>query len=122
MANRKSIKAEIKYDDDLDILTIDRIGSPIESSLGDDLLILDFDKNNDVVGLEILDFSKMTRIPKGDIKNLQKGIVRIAHEKNEKTVFISLELFLDDSKERIIMPVNAEKMGIRSSNFSAVIA
>ena len=51
---------QINYDKEVDILTIDFTEKkPIESEhLIDEGIIIDYDENNNIVGIEILDWSK----------------------------------------------------------------
>ncbi len=56
---------KVKYDEEVDVLTIEFSDAPIEESdQGKPDVILDYDKDGNIVGLEILNASKRIQNPK----------------------------------------------------------
>lgn len=55
----------VKYDEEVDVLTIELSDAPVEESDEDKPgVILDYDKNGNIVGIEILNASKRVQNPK----------------------------------------------------------
>jgi uncharacterized protein YuzE len=56
---------EVKYDQEVDVLTIQLSGAPVEESDQDKPgVILDYDKDGNIVGIEILNASKRMENPR----------------------------------------------------------
>lgn len=56
---------KVKYDQEVDVLTIQLSGNPIEESDEDKpRVILDYDKDGNIVGIEILNASKRMENPR----------------------------------------------------------
>ncbi len=56
---------KVKYDEEVDVLTIEFRDSPVEESDEDKPgVILDYDKEGNIVGIEILNASKRVQNPK----------------------------------------------------------
>jgi len=56
---------KVKYDEEVDVLTIEFNDTPIEESNQDKPgVILDYDKDGNIVGMEILNASKRIQNPK----------------------------------------------------------
>jgi uncharacterized protein YuzE len=56
---------KVKYDEEVDVLTIEFSDAPVEESDEDKPgVILDYDKNGNIVGMEILNASKRVQNPK----------------------------------------------------------
>ncbi len=56
---------KVKYDEEVDVLTIEFSDSPVEESDEDKPgVILDYDKEGNIVGIEILNASKRVQNPK----------------------------------------------------------
>jgi uncharacterized protein YuzE len=56
---------KVKYDEEVDVLTIELSDAPVEESDEDKPgVILDYDKNGNIVGIEILNASKRVQNPK----------------------------------------------------------
>lgn len=56
---------KVKYDEEVDVLTIELSDTPVEESDEDKPgIILDYDKNGNIVGIEILNASKRVQNPK----------------------------------------------------------
>jgi uncharacterized protein YuzE len=52
---------KVKYDQEVDVLTIQLSGAPVEDKPG---VILDYDKDGNIVGIEILNASKRMENPR----------------------------------------------------------
>jgi uncharacterized protein YuzE len=56
---------KVKYDQEVDVLTIQLSGAPVEESDEDKPgIILDYDKDGNIVGIEILNASKRMENPR----------------------------------------------------------
>ena len=56
---------KVKYDEEVDVLTIELSDAPVEESDEDKPgVILDYDKDGNIVGIEILNASKRVQNPK----------------------------------------------------------
>lgn len=101
-----------KYDDDVDILSLRKKGARTDHSINDrDICIIDFNKNNEVVGLEFLDFADTFNIPKKVLKNLEKVDTTFRYNHQEKIIFILVQLVYKEEKEKIQLPVTADLGG-----------
>jgi uncharacterized protein YuzE len=68
-SDREGVTAEdimkVKYDEEVDVLTIEFSDAPVEESDEDKPgVILDYDKDGNIVGMEILNASKRVQNPK----------------------------------------------------------
>ena len=70
--NKKRIETTLKYDDEEDILSLDFEGTKITHSEEINLrIVLDYDKDETVVGFEILDFKKQVNVSQEVLEKLK---------------------------------------------------
>ncbi len=94
---KQTVAAKVKYDFGNDIFVARPIKREYDTSVKRDDFIFDLDKNNNIVGMEILNASKLFRTSKYFLKN--HGKIYIELQVNEKAIniMIHIELFVRNS-------------------------
>ena len=95
------------YDTESDSLLLRKKGTKVEECLNDgsDVCILEFDKENNIIGLELLDIHKTFGIPLKILKNLKDSKINIRYEKAKKIAYINIVLIYEKEIERIAVPI-----------------
>ncbi len=102
------MKAIIKYDYETDVLKVMPTKRKYDSSYQENNLVFDMDSKGKVVGLEVLDTSKVLGIPKRFLKNIRRVDGRIEVNKEELKLRIYLECEVRNSNK--VSNYNVEKI------------
>lgn len=117
-----SNKFKFDYDEEEDLLYIYNENKKSKGSIEFGDLIVDLDKNQNVVGLEIFDASKYLsyltnkRITKKQLKKIETASLFFSVEKG----FILIKFVLPLNKERIPVPIMIQNMHYRSPSLRFV--
>lgn len=96
MANGSNSKAIIVYDEDNDILSIGKEGE-VEASIDIGDFILDIGDKGSVIGIEIIDVSKVYNIPKKVFSHIKEGTFRVMYHRNY--ILVMAVLHFEEEKE-----------------------
>lgn len=100
--------AKAKYDEDVDALLVRKEGEPIAFSINIlENFILDVDSSRKIVGLEILNASKVLNIPKSELKELKGGSISTLIMKEFYGAKYSLLFPKERVESQIAVPVGA---------------
>jgi uncharacterized protein YuzE len=91
----KPIKAKFDYDFHNDVLYMVQEKREYYSSIQNKNFIFDLDRNNNINGIEILDFSKIIGASRFMLGNIRSGIVHIETIKADKGTLIKLHIHLE---------------------------
>lgn len=82
----------IDYDEKHDIFYILRKNKEVSHSVDLEDFVVDLDKNNEIVGLEIFGISKLTNIPKKHFNKLQSAKLVKSYRRNGEIIALYLIL------------------------------
>ena len=87
-----------KYDKDVDIFTISK-PTKVKHSMEVGDFIVDFDRNDLVVGIEILEASEHL----GRLKSVQDASMSVSYKPN--SIYVTISLFTDGKEKDITIPL-----------------
>jgi uncharacterized protein YuzE len=105
----KPIKANFKYDYDTDTYSVVPKKREYDSSfqLGD--LVFDVDKQNNIVGVEILNVSRILRIPKAFLQNQITGEMLIEISEEYLKLHLTIKSIVRNSRKTSTLSVERIK-------------
>ena len=95
-------KAIVDYDAKEDILFLSR-GKKIKDSLDLGNIILDFDQNDNVAGVEILNASKTLSFSKKLLSHIQKAMMKVMYRSS--SILIIFKIMALDLTEKVTCPI-----------------
>ena len=115
MKDNNNLELEYKYDIDTDAIFINvkkkyKYNTSIE--LNNDI-ILDFDKNENPVALEILNTSKVLGVSKSNLENIKNIRIKVNIDKKSIKLNACFDIFIDNREETAkVSPFTANNIGI----------
>jgi len=106
--------AKINYDADVDALYVRKVGEPISFSFSImQNFVLDVDAKRRIVGLEVLNASKVLNIPKKELEDIKSGNVSTVMSKEIYGARFSLITSKAKIESQIALPASAAFHGRR---------
>ncbi len=100
--------AKVSYDPEVDALYVRKVGEPIKFSINVlENFILDASSENKIVGLEILNASKILKISKSELKEIKGGNVSTLSLREFFGVKYSLVFPRERVESQIAVPASA---------------